>query len=232
MTSRWIALLCLGLVLAAGPIGCGPKPETKEDRKTECSYVLPQTRENIQDYVEYTGRTAAVNSVDIKARVTGFLLDSQWLDLPEIGARTVGSLASPVGHGPLLAASVLVPGRASLFKEGEVVHQGQKLFLIDPRPYDAQLKQAEAQVGLYEAQVKLTEATYNQAVDVAKKNPKTFSDLQLRTYEAQKDEARAGLNAARASLEIYRINKNYTTVTSPISGVVGRTNQTPGNVII
>ena len=45
-------------------------------------------------------------------------------------------------------------------------------------------------------------------------------------------EAQAALDAARASLKIYQLNKKYTTVTSPIDGVVGRRNQTPGNVII
>jgi multidrug efflux system membrane fusion protein len=189
-----VKVLCL--VFTAALIGCGAKVATKEDKKTECSFVLPQSKDTVQDYAEYTGRTAAVGSVDIKARVTGFLLDTQ------------------------------------LFKEGEVVKKGQKLFLIDPKPYDAQLKQAEAQVGLYQAQVELTTATYEQANDLAKQNPKTFSALQLRTYKAQMVEAQAGLDAAKASLEIYRLNKEYTTVTSPIDGVVGRRNQTPGNVII
>jgi multidrug efflux system membrane fusion protein len=184
------------MVFCGGPIGCGAKPETKEDKKTECSFVLPQFRQKLQEYVEYTGRTAAVKSVDIKARVTGFLLDTD------------------------------------LFKEGDLVHEGQKLFQIDPSPYDAQLKQAEAQVGLYKAQVELTTATYEQAAEVAKENPKAFSALQLRTYKAQMKEAQAGLEAAEASLEIYRINQRYTTVTSPIDGVVGRRNQTPGNVIL
>jgi RND family efflux transporter MFP subunit len=197
MTQRMIAhLLCLGVVLAVGTIGCAPKPEAKEDKKTECSYVLPQLKETVQDQAEYTGRTAAVGSVDVKARVTGFLLET------------------------------------NLFKEGDPVRKGQPLFQIDPKPYEAQLLQAEAQVGLYEAQVELTSATYDQAVEVSKKNPNTFSALQLRTYKAQKDEAQAGLKAARASLEIYRLNKGYTTVTAPIDGVVGRRNQTPGNVII
>jgi multidrug efflux system membrane fusion protein len=184
------------LVFTVVPSGCGSKVETKEDKKIECGFVLPQMREGVQDYAEYTGRTAAVGSVDIKARVTGFLLDTQ------------------------------------LFKEGQEVQKGQKLFLIDPKPYDAQLKQAEAQVVLYQAQVELTTATYEQATELAKQNPKTFSAIQLRTYKAQKDEAQAGLDQAKASLEIYRLNKEYTTVTSPIDGVVGRRNQTPGNVII
>ncbi len=197
MTYRLAApILCLGVVLAFGPTGCGPKAESKEEKKTQCRFVLPQIKKNIQDYVEYTGRTAAVDSVDVKARVTGFLLETKF------------------------------------FKEGEAVKKGQELFLIDPAPYEAQLKQAEAQVGLYTAQVALTTATYNQAKEVAKNNPKTFSDLQLRTYEAQMVEAQAGLDAARASLKIYQINKEYTTVRSPIDGVVGRRNQTPGNVIL
>ena len=195
MTFRKIVhALCLVCIVAA--LGCGSKVEMKEDKKTECAFVLPQLQESVQDYAEYTGRTAAVGSVDIKARVTGFLLDTQ------------------------------------SFKEGQAVHKGQELFRIDPRPYDAQLKQAEAQVGLYQAQVELTTATYEQATDLAQKNPKTFSALQLRTYKAQMVEAQAGLDAAKATQEINRLNKDYTTVTAPIDGVAGRRNQTPGNVII
>jgi multidrug efflux system membrane fusion protein len=146
--------------------------------------------------VEYTGRTAAKESVDVKARVTGFLLDTV------------------------------------LFKEGEVVTKGQKLFLIDPDPYIAQLEQAKAQVGLYEAQVELTTRTFEQKQATKKKNPDAITDLDLRTSEAQMKEAKAALKAANSSLKIYELNKKYTTVTSPIEGVVGRKNQTPGNVIL
>ncbi len=186
----------LSLVCAVVLVGCGQKVETKEDKKTECAFVLPQSKVGVQDYAEYTGRTAAVGSVDIKARVTGPLLETDW------------------------------------FKEGEVVSKGQKLFQVDPKPYDAQLRQAEAQVGLYKAQVELTTATYEQATELAKQNPKTFSALQLRTYKAQMIEAQAGLESANANLDIARLNKDYTTVTSPIDGVVGRRNQTAGNVIL
>jgi RND family efflux transporter MFP subunit len=188
-------VLGIGIVCGGGAIGCGTRPAAREDRKTECNVLLPQVKDNIQDYVEYTGRTAAVFSVDVKARVTGKL-------------------------------------KKVSFKEGSLVQKGQELFLIDPEPYIAQLEQAQAQVGLYEAQVKLTTATYEQANELAKKNPKTFSALQLRTYKAQMDEAAAGLKAAEASRKIYEINKNYTSVVAEIDGVVGRINQTPGNVII
>jgi len=197
MAYRLIArTLSIGLLFALGPAGCGPKPQTKEDKLTECSFVLPQLLDNIQDNVEYTGRTAAKDSVDIKARVTGFLLDTQ------------------------------------LFKEGDIVTKGQKLFQIDPEPYNAQFEQAQAQVGLYRAQVELNTKTFQQKQQTKQKNPDAITDLDLRTTEAQMKEAQAALDAAKASLKIYEINKKYTTVTSPIDGMVGRRNQTPGNVII
>jgi len=197
MTIRQIAqFLAMGMVFPLGPIGCGPKSQTKEDKATECSFVLPQMQENIQDYVEYTGRTAAKDSVDIKARVTGFLLDKE------------------------------------LFKEGQAVTKGQELFLIDPEPYIAQLEQAQAQIGLYQAQVDLNTRTFQQKQETRKKNPDAITELDLRTTEAQMKESQAALDASKASLKIYELNKKYTTVTSPIDGVVGRRNQTPGNVII
>jgi multidrug efflux system membrane fusion protein len=197
MTYRVSArFLVLGAAFALGPISCGQKPQVKEDKLTECSFVLPQMQENIQDYVEYTGRTAAKDSVDIKARVTGFLLEKQ------------------------------------LFTEGQAVTKGQQLFLIDPEPYDAQLEQAKAQLGLYQAQLDLHTKTFQQKQETRKRNPDTVTELDLRTAEAAMKESQAALDAAKASLKIYELNKKYTTVTSPIDGVVGRRNQTPGNVII
>jgi multidrug efflux system membrane fusion protein len=188
-------LLCLGVVSCGGLIGCRSTPETKADKKPECGVILPQSRGDIQDYVEYTGRTAAAGSVDVKARVTGFLKEVK-------------------------------------FTEGTAVKKGEVLFLIDDVPYKAQLEQARAQVGLYKAQVDLTTRTYEQKLATRKKNPDTVTDLDLRTAEAQMKEAVAGLNAAKASLKIYELNDAYTTVKSPIDGVVGRKNQTPGNVVL
>ena len=197
MMNRLSALiLAVALALALGTIGCGQKSQaTKEDKPTECGFVLPKMQQNIQDYVEYTGRTAAKDSVDIKARVTGFLLDKV------------------------------------LFTEGQAVTKGQELFLIDPDPYIAQLEQAQAQIGLYQAQMDLNTKTYQQKLETKKKNQDAITDLDLRTTEAQMKESTAALDAAKASLKVYDLNKKYTTVTSPIEGVVGRRNQTPGNII-
>jgi multidrug efflux system membrane fusion protein len=196
MNSRRTAvLLCLGLLYSGGAAGCRPAAEAKGETKPECAYQFPQTKDTVQDFVEYTGRTAAVGAVDVKARVTGFLKEVK-------------------------------------FKEGTFVTKGQELFLIDPEPYDAQYEQAKAQVDLYTTQVELTTRTYEQAQVTKKKNPDTFSELTLRTYAAQMDEAKAGKKAAEAAMKIYGINKKFTKVTAPISGVVGRKNQTEGNVVL
>src|SRR5262249_50998540 len=165
-------LLCLELLSLTGLIGCRSKPQAKQEEKLECNFILPQSKANIQDFVEYTGRTAAVESVDIKARVTGFLLE---VVSPRVVTSTVGALSSPAGAAALGAASSLYPGSSrKTFQEGAPVRKGQELFLIDPEPYDAQLKQAEAQAGLYKAQVELNTVTYEQAKKLKEKNENAF----------------------------------------------------------
>jgi multidrug efflux system membrane fusion protein len=188
-------LLGLGVVFFGGLGGCGSTQKEKEPPPKECKYLLPQWGENIRDEVEYTGRTAAMDSVDIKARVTGFL-------------------------------------KEVLFKEGAEVDKDQELFLIDPEPYNAQFEQADAQVGLYKAQEDLTKTNFALKDDLRKKNPNAVTDLDWRQTRAAMIEALAARKAAEATLKIYRINQGFTTVRSPIKGVVGRRNQAPGNVIL
>ena len=77
------------------------------------------------------------------------------------------------------------------FKEGAEVKEGDLLFEIDPRPYQAQLDQAEGQVNLYQAQLKLAKATYarDQAIDA--RTPGAVSQQQLDQDQAAVDEAEA-----------------------------------------
>jgi RND family efflux transporter MFP subunit len=200
MTHRLFArILALGVLLAVVAIGCAPKAETKVDKKTECAYVFPHYEKNIQDYVDYTARTAAVGTADVKARVTGFLLKDP---------------------------------TPPLFHEGDTVKKDQPLFLIDPTPYDAQLKEAEATVGLYKTQTDAYKKIYDEKQKLKEKNPNAIADLDLWTAEAQWKIADANLEKAKASLKIYQENKKYTTVVAPIGGVVGRRNMTEGNIII
>ncbi len=84
--------------------------------------VSQAVRREVTNYADFTGRTEAVHSVDIRSRVSGYL--------------------------------VKMP-----FQEGEVVKAGDLLFIIDRRPYKAQLDQALGQVDLYKASLRLAKTT-------------------------------------------------------------------------
>src|SRR5437879_11312782 len=115
-------LLAGCLTLAAALSGCAQRsPQVAPSEPTVAPVSQPVQRQ-VTAYVDFTGRTNAVESVSIVPRVTGYL--------------------------------VKMP-----FKEGSEVKAGDLLFEIDPRPYKAQLDQAEGQVTLYKAQLQLAKTT-------------------------------------------------------------------------
>jgi multidrug efflux system membrane fusion protein len=188
----------------------------------------PVSRE-VTDYVDFTGQTDAVQSVNIIPRVTGYLTNMPFKEGAEVrgddrlrgGARTVGLLAAPLGQGPLLAAASLFPGQCE---------EGDLLFVVDPRPYQAQYQQAGGQANLYEAQLKLAVANYARAKEIAK-TPGAISKQDVDAYKAQQEQAEAALEAARSSVEVFRLNLHFGRVTSPIDGQVSRYYLTLGNLV-
>jgi multidrug efflux system membrane fusion protein len=186
-------------------------------------------QDNVTDYVEFTGRTDAIQAVDIRPRVTGYLIKMPFKEGSEVrgdgrprGALgVVGLLTTPLAPGPLLAAASLCPGQCQ---------EGDLLFQIDPRPYQAQLDQAKSQVNLYQAQLDLAKVTYTRFSDLFKQTPGAVSKQQLDQYKAQVDEAEAQMKAYQSSLEVYRLNLEFTRVTSPIDGRVSRYYLTLGNL--
>jgi membrane fusion protein, multidrug efflux system len=116
------------------------------------------------------------------------------------------------------------------FKEGSEVKAGALLFEIDPRPYKAQLDQAEGQVNLYQAQLKLAKATLARDVEISK-TPGAVSAQQLDQDRASVEQAESSVKAARASLEVYKLNLSFCSVTSPIDGKIGRYFLTLGNLV-
>ena len=117
------------------------------------------------------------------------------------------------------------------FKEGAEVKKGDLLFEIDPRPYQAQLDQAEGQVKLYEAQLELAKTTLRARPGVA-------DDARRRQPAAARPgQGRGGGGRGRASrpprpaLEVYKLNLGFTKVTSPIDGQVSRYYLTVGNLV-
>jgi membrane fusion protein, multidrug efflux system len=146
----------------------------------------------VTDSLDFTGRTDAVHSVNIVARVTGYL--------------------------------VQMP-----FAEGAEVKKGDLLFQIDPQPYEAQERLGAAQVASYEAQLQLAKKNFERVQILSKQ--KGISQQEFDQNKSAQDQAVAMLDSARANLEIYRLNLQYTRVTSPIDGQVSRYFLTLGNLI-
>ena len=117
------------------------------------------------------------------------------------------------------------------FQEGAEVKKGDLLFEVDPRPYKAQLDQAQGQVDLYKAQLKLARVNLarNRAIESA--SPGSVSRQQFDQEQAVVDEASARVNAAERSMELYRLNYEFTSVVSPIDGQSSRYYKTLGNLV-
>jgi multidrug efflux system membrane fusion protein len=116
------------------------------------------------------------------------------------------------------------------FKEGEEVKKGDLLFLIDERPYQAQLAQAQAQVLLNDAAYRLAKANNIRAKSLTK-TPGVITQQDLDQYQATEDQARAQVESAKAAVTTYQLNLEFCRVTSPIDGQVSRYYYTVGNLV-
>jgi membrane fusion protein (multidrug efflux system) len=116
-----------------------------------------------------------------------------------------------------------------VYTEGSYVRQGDPLFEIDARQVRAQLQQAEA--NLAQAQSGLTKADR----DVARYEPlaaqKALSQQELDNARSSQSAARATVGALRAAVEQARLSLDWTTVTSPISGIAGIAQTQVGNLV-
>jgi membrane fusion protein, multidrug efflux system len=185
-TSAWFFLLPLALCA-----GCQKELPPVAEPMPVVPISHPVERP-VTDYVDFTGRTDAIQSVNVVARVTGYL--------------------------------VRMP-----FEEGADVKKGELLFQIDPQPYEAQVRLGEAQVASFEAQLQLAKQNYERAQGLFKN--KGIMQQEFDQYKAALDQALAQFNASQANLDIYRLNLQYTRVTSPIDGQVSRYFLTLGNLI-
>src|SRR5204862_7907651 len=154
--------------------------------------VAPAIERTVADWDEFTGHFEAVNSVEVRPRVGGFV-------------------------------------QRVAFTEGATVHQGDVLFVIDQRPYEAEVARAEAVL----AQAKTRNQLAGMEVERAKKlvTTQAISREELDARTDGQAEGDAGIRAAEAALQLARLNLEWTVVRAPISGRVGRAEITRGNVV-
>lgn len=119
--------------------------------------------------------------------------------------------------------------RERLFREGGEVQAGQPLYKIDSKPYEAALASAKAELQKAEANVAATSAKarrYRELVAANAVSRQNFDDA----IAAQK-QAEAEAAAAEAAIQAARINLDYTTVVSPISGRIGKSTVSEGALV-
>jgi RND family efflux transporter MFP subunit len=115
------------------------------------------------------------------------------------------------------------------YREGSVVHIGDVLFEIDPRPFQTALDQAKAQLAQAEAQ--LGNATLNVKRDIPEAEANAIPRSQLENDTQMQLAAKATVEAGRAAVEQAALNLSFTQVRSLISGIAGITQVQVGNLV-
>lgn len=115
------------------------------------------------------------------------------------------------------------------FAEGATVHRGDLLFVIDPRPYEAEVARAEAELSRARSRAQLAEMELERAQRLVATQAISREELDAR--QSARSEGDAAIKAAEAALTTARLNLDWTSVRAPISGRVGRAEVTPGNLV-
>src|SRR5947207_11106369 len=154
--------------------------------------VVTVIEKEVNEWDEFTGRLEAVESVDIRPRVSGYITEIH-------------------------------------FEAGAVIKKGDLLYVIDPRPYQADFDRAAAEFERMQAQLKLAQIELDRAKELRTKNTISASefDQKAATYQgasAAAASAEAAKNSAALSLE-------FTQIKSPIDGRVSDARITLGNLV-
>ena len=149
-------------------------------------------RKAIATTFDFVGRVEAINRVDVRARVTGYL--------DEV-----------------------------LFKEGDLVKEGAPLYRIEKGLFDAAVAQAQGALERSKAAYDLAVIQTQRAVELLAKNAGTA--VARDQAVAQEAAAKGAMTTDQANLQTAKINLGYTDITAPITGKIGRTNITKGNVV-
>jgi multidrug efflux system membrane fusion protein len=115
------------------------------------------------------------------------------------------------------------------YKEGQLVHAGELLAQIDPRPFQVQLLQAAGQLAKDEAALRNAQVDLDRYKALFDQNlvPRQQLDAQVATA----DQLKAAIESDRAQVESAKLNLTYSRIVAPLSGIVGLRLVDPGNMV-
>lgn len=183
LTAAIATVLLQGCKSEATPAAAAPAPQVS---------VASALERDVLEWDEFTGRLEAVESVEIRPRVTGYI-------------------------------------ESVNFAEGSLVRKGDLLFVIDPRPYRAELAKAEADLARAFARSELSSSDVVRSEKLLGVKAVSREEYDQR-LNAQR-EAQANVDAARAAVTAAKLNLEFTRITAPINGRVSRAVVTAGNLV-
>lgn len=172
--------------------GCKEQAAQKKQQLSDTVEVAVPARKDVEVWDSYTARIEGAQSVQIRARVSGYLEKIH-------------------------------------FTDGDYVKQGDVLFQIDPRPFQAVAEACKASVMETNARIELARSNLKRAEELFAQNA-----ISKEVYETRKSEllsAEAVLLSDKAKLKEAELNLEFTRITSPISGYVSRRLVDEGNLI-
>lgn len=172
--------------------GCAKKQPQPVAQGPEDVYVAKPIVKPVEVWDEFTARIDAIRSVEVRARVSGYLEKVN-------------------------------------FSEGQMVKQGELLFVIDPRPYEAAVAAAKARIAEIEARLVLAKNNLDRAKGMYKATVVSKEVLETRNADLLSSEA--SLAAAKAELRDAELNLEYTHIVAPISGRVSESYIDAGNLV-
>lgn len=168
--------------------------------------VAEAATSKITEFREYTGRTSAVESVDVRARVSGYVTETPRRKTNDDSIRDV------------------------TVEEGKLVKKGDLLFVIDAKPYELALKQSLGSLTASQARLKQAESELTRSETLLKSNSVSQTDYDQAF--ASVAELRGQIESLKATAARNQLDLEYTQVHSPIDGLLGQTSVTAGNLVV
>jgi multidrug efflux system membrane fusion protein len=185
-------IFATGAFLASVLAGCDNKPSNNANPPPPSVSVSKPLQKSITEWDEYTGRFEALATVEVRARVSGFI-DSI--------------------H----------------FRDGQIVKQGDLLFVIDQRPYKIAVEQAKADVERARAKLEIATSDVDRATPLVRSQ--TLTEREFDTRKSKQRDAAGQVGSAEAAVNQAELNLGWSEVRAPIAGRISDRRVDAGNLI-